>query len=147
MRYQLQSFAEGTQHEVLVDLGGGEVDKGLNAVVLHTGNHLGIAEGFKTMEHFAELLVIAQVEMGIQQVVQTFDIMCGFHVDHMGLVMKKVHPFLCMPVIHDKILADKSIPAIALVQVEPFIKSIQEKCIGWQLLLEKFFNPIHRELI
>ena len=33
-----------------------------------------------------------------------------------GLLMKKINPFLRIPVVHNKILADKSIPALTLIE-------------------------------
>ena len=39
------------------------------------------------------------------------------------MFIKNVNPFLCVTIILQKILADKSIPADALVQVKTFIKT------------------------
>ena len=61
--------------------------------------------------------MVAQVKMRAHQVVHAFDIMCRFDGEHIGLFVKKINPFLGIPVILQKILPDKGVPAIALVQV------------------------------
>src|SRR5688572_12987312 len=139
-RHQFQSFFKGAQHKMLVDLGGGEINKGLDLVILHLGNNIGIAEDFKLLQCNFELLVISKVKMRIEQVVYAFDIMSRLNIQHVFFIMKQVHPLLRVAIVHDKILSNKGIPAITLVQVQTFIKTLQRKSVPWQLFLEEFFD-------
>src|SRR4026207_50346 len=75
--------------------------------------------------------------MCIHKVVHSFYVVSCFYVDHLSIFMKKVHPFLRVPVILNEILPDKSIPAIALVQVQSFVKAGLYVCIGGQMFFEK----------
>jgi hypothetical protein len=54
------------------------------------------------------------------------------------LFFEEVQPFLGIAVIHEKILPDKGIPVIALVEVEAFIESGLLPGVRGQMLLEVF---------
>ena len=60
--------------------------------------------------------------MRTHQIVHAFDVMSGFNGFHKRFLLKKIHPFLGVTVIHQKILQNKCVPAIALVQIQFFIK-------------------------
>src|SRR5690348_3705091 len=60
-----------------------------------------------------------------------------FHLYHKWLLVKQVHPLLCIPVIHQEILPDECIPAVTLVQVQSFIKTSSQFYIKGKVLFEK----------
>ncbi len=96
-------------------------------------------KSFELIEHDIQLLMVAQIKMSIQQVVHSFDIVTGFHVNHLRIFFEQVNPFLRVLVILDKILPDESVPSIALVQVEPFVKAGLFHSVGWQVLFKELF--------
>src|SRR5215210_2035066 len=60
--------------------------------------------------------------MSADQIMQPLNEVRGFHLNHRRLLVKKVNPFLCIPVVLQKILPYKRIPTIALVEVKALIK-------------------------
>src|SRR5687768_389493 len=110
---------ECPQHEMLVYLGGGDIYESLYAevvVVLYPVCFTKQLVFFKVRVKFA---VVSENEMCIHQVMHSFDIVPGFHPDHKRLFIKNINPFLRITIIHQEILADKGVPAITLVEVQP----------------------------
>src|SRR5688572_3641862 len=117
MRNCFQAFLKRAQHKVLVDLCSADINKSLNAKVVMLFYPAGLSKRFKFFKRDRKLPVITQIKMCIQQVMNSLNVMAGFHPDHQWLRIEHVNPFLRIPVILQKILADKCIPAITLVQV------------------------------
>ena len=83
--------------------------------------------------------MISKIEVSVQQVMHSFNVVTCFNVDHIRVFLEQVHPFLRIPVVLNKILADEGVPAIALVQVKPLIKpglfdGISGQAFGEELL-------------
>ena len=102
---------------MLVDLCSADIDKSLYAKIIMLFYPAGLANASNFFKRDRKLPVITQIKMRIQQVMHSFNVMTGFHPDHQWLRIEQVNPFLRIPVILQKILADKCIPAITLVQV------------------------------
>src|SRR5690242_19904057 len=102
-------------HEMLVDLCRTDIDECMDAEAVMLFYSVRLGYFFKLLQCFFKLPVIAQIEMCIQQIVQPLYIMTRFHSYHQGLLSKQVHPFFCVPVVLNKILADECIPGVALV--------------------------------
>ena len=75
--------------------------------------------------------MITQIEVRVQQVVHSFYEVTRFNIDHFRIFPEQVNPFLRIAVILDEVLPDKSIPAITLVQVQPFVKTGLPDGVVW----------------
>ena len=85
-------------------LGYVEINEDLDAVIFISPYYFGFGELLKEFEGLIELVIILQVEVGADQVVQSFDVVCSFHFYHHGFFVEKVHPFLRVAVIHQVVL-------------------------------------------
>ena len=136
--YQLDPFLEVAYHKDLVDLGGGDIDKGLDPEVVVLYYAVGLGEGFELTKDEIELAVVVQVVVSVEEVVKRFYIMSCFDADHQGLFFEEVDPFLGVAVIHQEVLADEGVPVIALVQVEAFVEAGLFPGVGRKLFFEIF---------
>ena len=136
--HHLESFFKGAAHEYLVDLGGGDIDEGLDSEVVVLDHAVGPRKVFEFAQDAIEPLVVAEIEVGVQQVVKRFDIVAGLHADHDGLFFEEVEPFLGIAVVHEEILADEGVPVIALVEVEAFVEPGLLQRVGGKLFAEVF---------
>jgi hypothetical protein len=94
-----------------------QVYKSLDTVIMILLNNAGMRKVFKALQHFVELFIILQIEVGTQQVMHTLDIMRRFYLDHKWFLVEKLHPLTRVPVIQQEILPDERIPAITLVEI------------------------------
>ena len=72
---------------------------------------------FKSFDVLAKFSIIAQHEMGIEQVVHPLDEMLWFNLHHLGLLLKKIDPALTIFIIRQEILKDKAKPGMALEEI------------------------------
>ena len=124
IRNQVEPLCKSAFHEMLVQLGGYQVNESLNEVVLVALNHRCFDEFFKHLDRLVEFLVIPEIEMCTHEVVHALDIMSSLYFDHFGIVIENVYPFLAITVIHQKILGNEGIPAVTLIKIESLIKDI-----------------------
>ncbi len=138
IRNQFDPFFEGAHHKDLVDLRGGDIDKGLDTEVIIFSYAIALGEGFEFLKDDIELAVVVQVEVGVEQVMKGLYIMSCLDADHQGLFFEQVEPFLGIAVIHQEVLADEGVPVIALVEVEAFIEACLFPGVGRKLFPEVF---------
>src|SRR3954452_10920262 len=93
------------------------VNKRMNAEIIVLISKRCLRKVFKLLKCDYKLLKIAEIKMCIEQVVHSFNIVTHFHCNHSWLRIKQVNPLLTVPVVHQKILPYKCVPAIALIQV------------------------------
>src|SRR5688572_3932858 len=137
MRYKRKSLRKSPPHKVPVDLCLLDRNKSLHPEIIVMLHDMRWCKLFKFFKHNIKLLMVSQIEMCVHKVVHSLDIVTGFYIDHLGIIPEKIYPLLCIPVILNKILPDERIPAIALIQVQPFVKACLLKCISGKMFTEK----------
>ena len=136
--HQLDPFFEVAHHKDLVDLGSGDIDKGLDAEVVIFYYAVGLGEGFEFTKDEIELAVVVQVVVSVQEVVKRLYIVSCFDADHQGLFFEEVEPFLGVAVVHQEVLADEGVPVIGLVEVKAFVEAGLFQGVGRELFYEIF---------
>ena len=91
------------------------VNKTLDQVILVLLHGFTVAEFVKLFQCIIQLFIIAQIKMRAHEVMHAFNIMAAFYAGHMRGLIKQINPFLCVPVVLQKILAYEGLPAITLV--------------------------------
>src|SRR3954464_4031205 len=114
MWYKCQPFSKSSFHEMFVELRDVDINKGLYPVIVVSGDKFCFRKSLKLFKVFVKFLNIFEIKISTDQVMHPLNIMCGLYLDHRGFLLKKVNPLLGVPIIHQKILKDKSKPAIAL---------------------------------
>src|SRR5262245_37084880 len=104
-------------HKMLIDLCGIQVNKGLHFKIFMLVGNWSFREIFKPSKRISKPLVIAKIEICIQNIVHALDVMSWLNRDHHGMLIKKIYPFLSVTVILQKILANKSVPTRTLIEI------------------------------
>ena len=123
-----------------IDLRCGQVHKHQNMIYLIFLYHFAMRKSFKFFGRLSQFFCIAQVKMSTHQIVHGFDVVSRFNIIHVGIFSEKVYPFLSITIVLQKVLSDKGIPAISLVQVKTFIKTLCILCFFGQIIFQKFFQ-------
>lgn len=138
LRDHWKHFFEVAEHEDLVDLGGGDIDEALDAEVVVFHYAFGPCEGLEFPQGYLELAVVAQVEVGVEEVVEGLDVVSSLYADHEGLFLEEVEPFLGVAVVHQEVLTDEGVPVVALVEIEAFVEAGLLPGVGGHLFPEVF---------
>src|SRR5258705_12534609 len=106
-----------TLHQELVNFRAVDINRRMGAKIIMLNGSRGFCKFFKLAQCNFKFPEIAEIKMGIEQIMHALYIMPGFHGNHYFVFAKKIDPFLAITIIHKKILAYKTIPAITLVQI------------------------------
>src|SRR3989337_4113025 len=98
---------------MLVDLGGADINKCLYTKVVMILNTAGLCKSLKFFQGYCKLFIVTKIKMSVQQIMQSLYIVACFYPYHQRVRPEKLHPFLSVAVVLQKVLADKCVSAIA----------------------------------
>ncbi len=125
LRNQVQTLFECSGHQVPVDFCKVNIYPGMYTEIIVMLPFRRIIVRFKFLQDHFEFTKMPQIKKGIQHIVHAFHIVTRFNGNHQRFLFEKINPFLCIPVIHQEILADKCKPAVTLVEIKFLVKIIQ----------------------
>src|SRR5450755_1320774 len=113
--YKRKTLLKSAGHQALIDFCQVDIYPGMYPKIIMVLPLRGIGIVFEFFQDHFKFAEVAQVEQCVQHIVHAFYIVTRFNGNHQWLFFKQVNPLLCIAVIHEKILADKRKPAIALI--------------------------------